>query len=78
MNDITFFCLVAKAREAAKKYFKEKKTNGNSEKAKMLLIQSKELEKYIDAEISQRINNKVYTVEAMRQAWADFKPPIKN
>lgn len=43
----------------------------------MLLIQSKELEKYIDAEISQRINNKVYSVEAMRQAWADFKPPIK-
>lgn len=74
MNDITFFCLCAKIREAQKKYFKEIQKSGKTENAKYLLIQSKELEKYLDKEIFRRINEKVYSVAQMQDAWKNFKP----
>lgn len=68
MNDITFFCLVAKTRAAQKAYYADK-TKSAEKQAK--LIKSKQLEAQLDAEIKRRCAE-VYNVDEMKNAWKLF------
>lgn len=62
MNEITFFTVVAKMREAQRKFFLTRN--------KDWLIESKRLEKIVDAEILAR--TKWYDVGALKIAYAPY------
>lgn len=65
MDDITFFCLVAKCRQAQKAYYADK-TQSPEKQAK--LIKAKQYEAKLDAEIKRRCAE-VYSVDEMKNAW---------